>query len=146
MAEHKNDSFRDLNIKNKTGTVVGIALLIIVLVGFLFGFYFFGIAGVFKALGVQYTSGWSLVVFVVSFIILGIIVELFFNAFFKLSVQHITGKAKLFFIRISFEGMSKFLVLFIVDEFMNSITLSVRTEILIALVFAVLETVFDDKD
>ncbi|MEH7237946.1 YrvL family regulatory protein [Bacillus sp. JJ1562] len=146
MTEQKNDSFRDMNIKERIGTVVGIGLLIIGVVGFLFGFYFFGMAGVFELLGVQYTSSWSLVIFVVSFFILGVIVELFFNAIFNLSVRNITGKVKLFLIRISFEGMSKFLVLFIVDEFMKSITLSLVTEILIALVFAVLESVFDDKD
>ncbi len=146
MPEHRNDSFRDMTIKDKMGTVVGIALLIIVVVGFLFGFYFFGMVGVFKLLGVQYTSIWSLVIFVISFFILGVIVELFFNAIFKLSVRNITGKVKVFLIQISFEGMSKFLVLFVVDEFMKSITLSLGTEILIALVFAVLESVFEDND
>ncbi|WP_075618587.1 YrvL family regulatory protein [Paenisporosarcina indica] len=144
MPESKNDSFRDMNIKEKIATVVGIALLIIMVAGFLFGLIFFGMAGVFELLGVQYKSSWSLVVFVISFFMLGIIVELFFKAIFMLSVRNITGKIKVFLIRISFEGTSNWLVLFIVDEFMESITLSFNTEIIIALLLAVLEIVFDD--
>ena len=42
MSEHKNDSFRDLNIKAKIATVVGIALLILLGAGFVLGLYFFG--------------------------------------------------------------------------------------------------------
>ncbi|MEC0347185.1 MULTISPECIES: YrvL family regulatory protein [Peribacillus] len=144
MPENNNDSFRDMNIKEKMATVTGLALLIILVVGFVLGLYFFGLAGVFELLGVQYESIWSLIVFVVSFFILGIIVELFSKAIFKLSVQNITGKIKVFFIRISFEGTSNWLVLFAVDEFMKSITLSLKTEIIIALLLAIIEIVFDD--
>ncbi|MBT2606539.1 hypothetical protein J7E55_26625 [Bacillus sp. ISL-53] len=144
MPENNNDSFRDMNIKEKMATVTGLAFLIILVVGFVLGLYFFGLAGVFELLGVQYESIWSLIVFVVSFFILGIIVELFSKAIFKLSVQNITGKIKVFFIRISFEGTSNWLVLFAVDEFMKSITLSLKTEIIIALLLAIIEIVFDD--
>ena len=144
MPEHENDSFCDMNIKEKMATVAGIGLLIILVVGFVFGLYFFGMVGVFELLGVQYKSIWSLVVFVASFFILGVIVELFSKPIFKLSVQNITGKIKVFFIRISFEGATNWLVLFTVDEFMKSITLSLKTEIITALLLAILEIIFDD--
>ncbi|MFS0762303.1 YrvL family regulatory protein [Peribacillus phoenicis] len=144
MPENKNDSFRDMNIKEKMATVAGLAFLIIMVVGFVMGLYFFGLAGIFELLGVRYESIWSLVIFVVSFFILGIIVELFSKAIFKLSVRNITGKIKVFFIRIGFEGTSNWLVLFAVDEFMKSITLSLKTEIIIALLLAIIEIVFDD--
>ena len=100
--------------------------------------------GVFELLGVQYKSIGSLVVFVVSFFILGVIVELFSKVIFKMSIRSITGKIKVFFIRISFEATSNWLVLFTVDEFMKNITLSLKAEIIIALLIAVLEIVFDD--
>ncbi|MGN7400973.1 regulatory YrvL family protein [Cytobacillus praedii] len=143
----KKDSFREMNVKDKTVTVAGIILLIILVVGFVFGLYFFGMAGIFKLLGVQYESIWSLAVFVVSYFILGIIVELFSETIFKLSVRNITGEIWGFFIRISFELTSNWLVLFTVDEFMESITLSWKTEIIIALEVALIEIAFDhDKD
>ncbi|WP_057762494.1 YrvL family regulatory protein [Cytobacillus praedii] len=145
----KKDSFREMNAKDKTVTVAGITLLIILVIGFVFGLYFFGMAGIFKLLGVQYESFWSLAVFVVSYYILGIIVELFSETIFKLSVRNITGEIWVFFIRISFELTSNWLVLFTVDEFMESMTLSWKTEIIIALVIALIEIAFDhgkDKD
>ena len=146
MPEDKDDSFRDMNIIEKTVTVAVITVLIILVVGFIFGLYFFGMAGIFKLLGVQYDSIWSLVVFVVSFFILCVFVELFAKAIFKLYVRNITGKIKLLLIRISFECISNWLVLFTVDEYMKSITLSLETEIIVVLLLAVLEVAFDDDD
>lgn len=144
MPEHKDDSFRNMNIKEKILTIAGIALLIILVIGFVFGLYFFGLAGAFELLGVQYESIWSLVVFVISFVILGIIVELFSKVIFKLSIRNITGKLNILFTRIILEGTSNWLVLFTVDEFMKSIALSLQSEIIIALLLAILEIVFDD--
>ena len=144
MPQHKNESFREMTIKEKMATVAGIALLIIMVAGFIFGLYFFGLAGIFELLGVQYESYWSLVVFVVSFFIIGIIVELFFKVIFKLFVRNITGKIKVLFFRTIFEGTSNWLVLFTVDEFMKSIALTLKTEIIIALLLAILEIVFDN--
>ena len=146
MPEDKDDSFRDMNIIEKTVTVAVITVLIILVVGFVFGLYFFGMAGVFKLLGVQYDSIWSLVVFVVSFFFFFVFVELFTKAIFKLYVRNITGKIKLLLIRISFECISNWLVLFTVDEYMKSITLSLETEIIVVLLLAVLEVAFDDDD
>ena len=84
--------------KSKVGTTLGVLSILSVVVGFILVLYFFGMAAIFELLGVQYNSNWSLVVFVVSFFILGVIVELFTKAIFKLSVRNITGKIKMFFI------------------------------------------------
>ncbi|TRM11559.1 hypothetical protein FH966_07535 [Lentibacillus cibarius] len=143
---HDDDSFRDMNKKEKIATVIGIVFLIILVVGFVLGVYFFGMAGIFELLGVQYKSVWSLFVFVVSFFALGLIVELFSKAVFVLSTRNITGRLKVFFVRFSIEGVSNWICLFTVDEFMKSINLSLKTEIVIALLLAVLEIVFDEKE
>ena len=133
--------------KSKVGTTLGVLSILSVVVGFILVLYFFGMAAAFELLGVQYNSNWSLIVFVVSFFILGVIVELFTEAIFKLSVRNIIGKMKVLFIRISFESTSNWLVLFTVDEFMRSITLSLKMEVIIALLLAVLEMAFgDDED
>lgn len=143
----KKDSFRDINIKEKMATIAGLTFLITLVVGFVWGLYFFGLAGVFALLGVQYKSIWSLVMFVGSFFVLGILVELVSKVIFTVSVRNITGKINVFFFRISIECISNWLVLFAVDEFMNSITLSLKTEIIIALLLAIFEIVFDgDKE
>lgn len=49
-----------------------------------------------------------------------------------------------YLIQLVVETASNWLVLFTVDEFMNSITLSLQTELIIALLLAVVEIVFDD--
>jgi len=65
-------------------------------IDFVLGIYFLVIAGVFELLGVQYESIWSMVVFVVSFFLLSIIIELFTKAIYELSVRNITGKIGIF--------------------------------------------------
>ncbi|WNS76197.1 regulatory YrvL family protein [Bacillus sp. DTU_2020_1000418_1_SI_GHA_SEK_038] len=146
MSKHNNDaSFGDMNIKDKIAAVAGITLLIILVPSFVLGIYFLGLAGVFELLGVQYQSVWSLIVFVVCFFILSMIVELFSGAIFVMLKRKMTGKLKMFFVRISIEGASNWLCLFTVDEFMNSIILSLKTEIVVALLLAAVEIVLDDK-
>lgn len=133
-----------MNLKEKLGTVFGISIFIIFLVGFVVGIYFFGIAGVFNLLGVEYDTVWSLLLFVFSFYFLGIIVEIFSKVIFELTTLYIIGKFKVTVIRVCIEFASNWLVLYTVDEFMSSITLSIKTEITIALLIAVLEIVFED--
>ena len=144
MSDHENDSFRDKNVKEKITIITGITLLIILAAGFIVGLFFFGLAGVFKLLGVQYESIWSLVIFVISLLIVSGIFELFSKLIFILSVRNITGKTTVLIIRIIIEFTSNWLVLFTVDEFMRSITLSLTTEIIIALLITAAEIIFDD--
>ena len=145
MPESNDDSFRNMNKKEKIATVVGIALLILFVAGFIFGIYFFGLAGIFKVLGVQYDSVWSLAIFVVNLLVIGLIFEVFSKVIFKLSVRNMTGKAKVLVTRFLIEAITNWLVIFTVDELMRSITLSLQTEVIIALFIAALEIVFDDK-
>ncbi|KAB8125967.1 hypothetical protein F9U64_21105 [Gracilibacillus oryzae] len=144
MSEENNDSFRDMNKKEKSLTVILIALLIILAVGFVLGVLFFGLAGIFQVLGVQYDSLWSLAIFVFIYFFVGLIIELFAKVIYKMTVRNVTGKAARFFIRLLFEGATNWIILFTVDEFMNSITLSLKTELIVALLLSVLEFVFDD--
>lgn len=146
MSENENDSFRDKNVKEKIIAIIGITLLIVLVVGFVFGLYFFGLAGVFKMLGVQYDSIWSLVIFVICMFGVGLILELVTKSIFVLSTRNMTEKTKILFIRIIIEFTSNWLVLFTVDELMNSITLSVQTEVVIAALLTAIEIIFDDDD
>lgn len=148
MPEDKKDvSFREMSMKDKIFTIVGLTLLIVLVSGFIIGLYLFGMAGVFKLLGVQYESNWSLFIFVISFYIVGFIIELFTRAIYEIFTENmITDGIKGLMIRIGFEGISNWLVLFIVDEFMRSITLSFVTELLIAFLIAVIEIALEHKD
>lgn len=145
MVEHNNGSFKNKNLKEKTTTIIGFTLFIVLVIGFVLGIFFFGFAGVFTLLGVHYESIWSLLIFVVSFFILGIIVDLFFDAMAKLTVENITENVNAFLIQLLFGFASNWLVLFIVDALMESITLSLKTKLIVALLLGVLEPVFDNQ-
>ncbi|GEN89798.1 YrvL family regulatory protein [Oceanobacillus sojae] len=97
-------------------------------------------------LGVQYDSIWSLVIFVICMFGVGLILELVTKSIFVLSTRNMTEKTKILFIRIIIEFTSNWLVLFTVDELMNSITLSVQTEVVIAALLTAIEIIFDDDD
>ena len=146
MSDFQNGSFRNRSLKQKIAIVIGIAILVIFALGFVFGVYFFGLAGLFKLLGIEYESVWSLVIFVISIFIAGIIIELFMKAVYLLTVENLTGPLKKVMIRFGFEFFTNWLVLFLVDEFMSSITISIHAEIIIAVVISVLEIAFDDEE
>ncbi|WP_102027784.1 YrvL family regulatory protein [Salirhabdus sp. Marseille-P4669] len=135
-----------MKIKEKLLIMIGVMILIIMAMGIVFGGYFFGLAGVFELLGVQYNSVWSLFVFVMGFFILGIFVELITKVIFVLSTRNTRDKAYVLMIRLSLEFLSNWLVLFTVDELMKGITLSWKTEVMIALLLAVVERIFDKED
>ncbi|MBY7144974.1 hypothetical protein KFZ56_18315 [Virgibacillus sp. NKC19-3] len=145
MPEHDHDSFYNMNRKGKIATIIGIALLIILVIGLVLGIYFVGLTGIFNLLGVEYESIWSLVLFTISFFILGTIVELFSKPVFKVLVQHLTGKMEVLWTIFTIEAVSNWIVLFTVDEFMQSITLSLETEIIVALLIAAVEIIFDKE-
>ncbi|MEN1968477.1 YrvL family regulatory protein [Lentibacillus sp. N15] len=146
MTENNNDdSFKNMNAKKKTATIIGLTLFIILVIASVLGIFFFGFAGVFKLLGVHYQSIWSLFIFVVSFFILGFVVDLFFDAIRKLSVQNTRGNMKAFFIQVIIAFVANWIVIVTVDAFMKSITLSLGTKAIIALLLAILESVFDNK-
>src|SRR5699024_1886941 len=134
-----------MNVKEKSATFIGLTFLIVLVIAFVLGLFFFGFAGVFELLGVHYQSVWSLVIFVISFFILGFVVDLFFDAIRKLSVQNTRGNLKAFLIQTFVAFVSNWLVIFTVDAFMKSITLSVGTKAIVALLLAILEPVFDNK-
>lgn len=145
MDEENNDSFKDMNLKEKTVTVIGISLLLVIVIGFIFSIFFFGFAGIFQLLGVHYDSIWSLVIFVVSFFILGFIVDLIVDAMAKITVKNVTGSVNVFLIQMLFGFASNWFVLFVVDEFIKGITLSFGTKLIIALLLGLIDPIFDNK-
>src|SRR5699024_9273137 len=99
MNEDKNshdDSFKQLNKKEKVATIIGILLLLILVVGFVLGVFFLGFAGMFRVLGVQYDSIWALLLFVVLFFVIGFFFDFIFGVLANLTKRYIIDQ------RISF--------------------------------------------
>ncbi len=146
MSEHNNDSFRGKSLKQKIGTIVGVTLFIAMVLGFIIGIYLFGMAGIFQLLGIQYTSVWSLVIFVVSFFILASIVELFSRPISEIITGKTTGEFESWLIQFSIQSLSNWLCLFIVDLFMDGITFTLKTGLIVAILLTSLEMVLGDKE
>ena len=134
-----------MNKKEKTATIIGISLLIILVTVFVLGVFLFGFAGLFTLLGVDYHSVWSLVTFVIFLLILGSAVDIVFDTLAERTVQYISGNVKSFIMQILIGFVSNWIVLVIVDGFMDSIMISAETKWIIALFLALVESVFDNK-
>ncbi|GAB4073712.1 hypothetical protein GCM10028778_12150 [Barrientosiimonas marina] len=145
MSDEQDHSFRDMTLKDKIVTVIGATLFMSLVLGFVLAMFFFGFAGAFELLGVQYQSIWSLLLFVASFFILGTVVDLPFEAMAELSVKNMTGRGFAFFVQLLFSFASNWLVIVAVDAFIDSITLSGGTKLILSLLLAVLDPVFDNK-
>lgn len=145
MTNRDEDSFKNLNRKEKVATVLGITILLAGVIGLIIGVLFFGFAGIFEVLGVRYDSVWDIVIFVISYFIIGFIVDIFLEAMAKLTVAYVSGKMNSFLIQWLFGFASNWLVLFIVDAMMASITLTLVTKIILALFLGLLDPVFDNK-
>lgn len=132
-------------MKEKVKTIMGTTLFAVFILGFLIGIYFFGIAGIFGLLGVQYQSIWSLILFVIGIFILGLPVDLILGAMADLLVEKISGKITASIIRFLFGFVTNWLVITIVDAFMSSIDLSLETTLILSLIISLFESVFGDK-
>lgn len=133
-------------ILEKNVTIIGIVILVVFVIGFVFGLFFFGFAGIFSILGVQYNSKWSLVIFVVCYFLLGGIIDLFFNVFNMWANNYVDNKTEKFIIQWGIGFASSLLILMIIDILMGSITIALKAKFIIALVLGILEPVFEDKE
>ena len=137
--------FKEMKLASKILVIVSIALLIVITVGIVFGIYFFGLAGAMRVLGVEYDSTGSLVLFVIAIFVVGILVELIGIVVYIALTLKVEEKAKRFTIRLIVETICGWFVLFTVDELMTSITISLTTEFILALLMALLEAAFDKE-
>lgn len=130
-----------MNLKEK----IGITLFTIVALSFVIGILFLGFAGAFDLLGVRYDSYFHLFIFVLSYFILGFILDIFAIGLIHLSTHYVSGKAPLFLTRMVIDCSFNWLALFTVDEFMTSISIPLYVEIIVVVLLFFMEIVFEDK-
>ncbi|WP_026591311.1 YrvL family regulatory protein [Bacillus sp. UNC437CL72CviS29] len=131
------EKFSDLNSKDKTIAISSITLLIMIV----FALIFFIHVGVFRLIGVEYTSRTALFFFFILLLFLDGVSH-FFMLFFKALLQPILKqipKWLTFFLLSIIEISLDWLVIHTADDWMESITISNRAELLIVLVFFMLD-------
>lgn len=140
-----NGSFGDMNLIEKIIAVKAIIFLIVFSISFVLGIVYFGFAGIFTLLGVKYDSFYSLLIFVLIYYAVGIITDLFSKVFVGISYQFFSEKFNLFFTRMIIDCTFTWLLIFTIDEFMNSITIPFTIEILLTFFLVIVEVAFEDK-
>lgn len=136
-----------VNMDNKSSVkeIVGFTVFIIIILSFVIGIFFLGFAGAFDLLGVRYDSYLYLFLFVLSYFILGVILDIIAIGFIKLSTFYITGKVAQFLTRMTIDCSFNWLAIYTVDEFMTSISIPLHVEIIVVVVLFFMEVVFDEK-
>ncbi|AIK38868.1 regulatory YrvL family protein [Bacillus pseudomycoides] len=134
------EKFSDLSGKDKTIVISSITLLIIIA----FALIFFMYVGVFRLIGVEYTSRTALLLFFLLALILDGISS-FLILFFKvLLTPLLTHMSKwLSFLLLSLIEISlDWLVIHTADDWIESVTISNKAELLIVLFFFILDKVW----
>lgn len=136
-------SFRGFN---SLGSILFIALFILFIVGIFFSIYYFSLAGLFNIFDIEYQSNTSLVIFVGCFILFSSLVELFFKALFEHLFNNLTTNKQIQLLHIISDFIANSIVLFTIDEFMNSISIPLEIEMLIAFFIAAFEAVLVNSE
>ncbi|MED4851555.1 YrvL family regulatory protein [Caldifermentibacillus hisashii] len=146
MNKHKeNDSFSDLKPFEKILVIVSLILLVVLALSFIIGIIFFGFAGLFHIFGVHYESIQSLIHFVVVYFIVALILDFLSILLFGLLSTYITNKFKLFVTRMILDCLFSWIALHTVDDVMESIAIPLMTEIVVVIVFFIIEEAFENK-
>lgn len=132
----KDKSFKDESVGTKIFIIVSMTLLVGGSLAFVFGIYFFGLAGLFNILGIQYDSIWSLFWFGVFFFILESFADIIKIAFTMLLDHWSMANAGTIF-AINF--LVIWAVLSLLNFFMDSITISVNAQLIAAAIIALIE-------
>lgn len=134
-----------MKLNEKTKDIIGITIFAVFIFAFIIGFYFLGFVGIFKFIGVEYDSLWSLAIFVISVFVIGFFVEIIFDALTVIAVEKVDDYFTAFIIQFLFLFISEWIVLVAVESVMESVIISEKTIVVLAVIMALLGTLFDNK-
>lgn len=136
--------FSDFSRKDKIITISTIAILIFLACAFIFFVY----VGIFRLIGVEYSSRTALLLFFVLILILDWISN-FLTLFFKVLLTPLlthTAKWITFSVLSLIEISISWIAIHTADDWMESVTISNKGELLIILAFFILDKIWpDDK-
>ncbi|WP_042224354.1 YrvL family regulatory protein [Oceanobacillus manasiensis] len=143
MSKNKDNEDEELGIIGKVIVGLLLGLLVVFCAAVFIAIYLFAFAGLFTILDIAYPSLKSLVFFNLWFFGVAIIFELIFiGIFYRVSASIGRYSRSLY---ILFDCISTWLAIFTVDELFTTITITVPQEIIIAVVFSLIEFAFENK-
>lgn len=132
----KEKSFKEESAVTKFVIVLSMIFLIAVPLTFLFGIYFFGMSGLFNVLGIQYESLWSLFWFALLYFVLDSFADVVKMVFVQLLNQMSIAN---FWTVLTTNFLVIWALLSLMNLLMDSITMSINTQLIAAAIIAVIE-------
>lgn len=142
--EEDHIPFKEESFGTKILIVVFVTVLIGVAIGLVVAGYYFGILGVFKLLGVYYDSLFSLFLFVICYLLLGIIGDVIIETFKIILSIFKNNPANKLVLFIIYFLVNWFLIL-LVDSFMDSISIQTETQIVVGIIIGLIEFTLDNN-
>ncbi|UTR07746.1 regulatory YrvL family protein [Alkalihalobacillus sp. LMS6] len=127
-------------------TVIGIALLLLVVLGFIFILYYFGMISLFYLLGIEYRSLWSLAWFVILFLVSGLIIEMITKSLIYTVVPKVKRYSLQKVCEITIQFVFIFPLIHFLERLFTSITIPVVTQAALAFLIVTIETLIENKD
>lgn len=143
--ENKNKPFKSRDLFDKIFSFVAVGIIVVIAISIVFGAFFFGIAGVFNLLGVQYESWYSFLLFILLFWGIGFIADMIAIPMIKVLSNYISNKYKHFFMTFIIDCIFMLFSLHMADEFMSSITIPLTTELITVIILFMAEYALDDE-
>jgi hypothetical protein len=133
-----------MNTRGKEKVIVWVSMtfLFVVVIASVFSLYFFGILGLMRLTGVRYYSITSLLLFVVLYVVISILTDVFSKIAKVLITARVSRLLGKMFVRMGIDFLFSWLALHLADELMSGIDLHLESEIILAVVLAVAEEAF----
>lgn len=144
--ENNDKSFKDETVGTKVFIVIIVSFLVMFAIGFVIGIYYFGILGIFNLLGIQYKSLFSVFLFVIFYFLLGLVGDIVNKVFEVLLSSFSMNKLTTKLVRFLFASLVNWSIISCLDYFMQSISISIETQIIAASIIAIIEVYLENDD
>ena len=144
--ENNDKSFKEETVGTKIFIVIIVFFLVIFAIGFVIGIYYFGILGIFNLLGIQYKSLFSVFLFVIFYFLLGLVGDIVNKVFEVLLSSFSMNKLTTKLVMFLFASLVNWSIISCLDYFMQSIHISLETQIIAASIIAIIEVYLENDD
>lgn len=141
-----NKSFKEETFRMKLFIIITITFLLIASISFILGLFFFGTVGLFNILGVHYDSIRSIILFVLAYFLISFISDILvkvMKAFMVHSKKWNDSQITMGYFVISF--LVNLMLISFINKFMHSIEINLWTQVIMAIILAILDIVFDNE-
>lgn len=145
MTINGNNGSKAKKMSDKIFSVIVVSIIVIVALSIVAGAAFFGIAGLFKILGVEYESWYSFLIFFLMFGLIGFMADIFAIPLSRILASRTDKTYQKFLIVMVVDCLFSWMAIHTTDELMSSITIPSGTELITVLVMFLAEHAMDDK-